>query len=54
MRCCMVPDCKINYKNHEGESVSRFPRCPEIRNAWLSEIPRENYIITKYEYNHQG
>ena len=42
----MVPGCKTNYKNRERESVFRFPRNPEIRNAWLKEIPRENYTIT--------
>lgn len=44
---CVVPGCKSNYKTQiktEGcVSIFKFPKDPNLRNAWIRAIPRDNW-----------
>lgn len=46
-RKCSVPLCKSNYDNSEKISTFCFPSDPELRNKWLSNIKRKDFVITK-------
>ena len=49
LKCC-VPGCKSNYKT-EGETyvtVFKFPTDEELCKKWIKNIPRDNWVPTKY------
>jgi hypothetical protein len=42
--------CNSNYKSSGGEFVSvyKFPQNDEERKKWISAIPRQNLVVSKY------
>ena len=47
-KCC-EPNCNSGYrscKDTEKYAMFRFPRDVDLKNKWLSAIPRKNWIVT--------
>ena len=46
---CCVPRCTVGYssnKNPEKVPLFRFPKDEELREAWITAIPREKFVVT--------
>lgn len=44
---CIVPGCKGNYDNGPRVSVFSFPSDEEMKQKWISAIPRSNLKLSK-------
>ena len=47
---CSIPGCKTGYKSCKSEekvALFGFPSNEELKQQWISAIPRKNWAITK-------
>lgn len=45
-KCC-VPGCKSNYSSQEYVSVFTFPSDPDLKEKWIQQIGRKDYVVNK-------